>query len=126
MVFLIADVSHAILGADFWSQFSLQVDLRRRRLVDTVTSLSVNAFFDSLPLLLSAFLLRLLALHFRIPLTCCQSIRLSSDLLITIGPLSTLSALSIALRLRDSQSTHEHVVCLQIACRLRRMSSSTC
>ena len=48
-LFLIADVSHAILGADFLSQFSLQVDLRRRRLVDTVTSLSVNAFFSTAP-----------------------------------------------------------------------------
>ena len=48
-LFLIADVSHAILGADFLSQFSLQVDLRHRRLVDTVTSLSVNAFFSTAP-----------------------------------------------------------------------------
>ena len=48
-LFLIADVSHAILGADFWSQFSLQVDLRRRCLVDTVTSLSVNAFVSTAP-----------------------------------------------------------------------------
>ena len=48
-LFLIADVSHTILGADFLSQFSLQVDLRRCRLVDTVTSLSVNAFFSTAP-----------------------------------------------------------------------------
>ena len=48
-LFIVADVSHAILGADFLTNFSLQVDLRHRRLVDTVTSLSVNAFFSAAP-----------------------------------------------------------------------------
>ena len=42
-MFTVADVSHAILGADFLSHFSLQVDLRRRRLQDTVTNLHINA-----------------------------------------------------------------------------------
>ena len=48
-LFIVADVSHAILGADFLTNFSLQVDLRHRRLVDTVTRLSVNAFFSAAP-----------------------------------------------------------------------------
>ena len=46
-LFIVADVSHAIVGADFLTNFSLQVDLRHRLLVDTVTSLSVNAFFSA-------------------------------------------------------------------------------
>ena len=40
-VFLRADVSHAILGIDFLSHFSLHVDLGNRCLLDPVTSLSV-------------------------------------------------------------------------------------
>lgn len=40
-VFTIADVTHAIIGADFVHHFDLMVDLRRKRIQDRVTSLEV-------------------------------------------------------------------------------------
>ena len=46
-VFLVANVQHTILGADFLQHFNLQVDLRRKRLVDTITQLSVDATVKS-------------------------------------------------------------------------------
>ena len=36
--FIIADVSHAIIGSDFLAYYDLLVDLRRRRLVDSLTN----------------------------------------------------------------------------------------
>ena len=48
-IFIVADVSHAILGADFLSHFSLQVDLRRRCLQDTLTNLHIDACFSAAP-----------------------------------------------------------------------------
>ncbi|XP_029652033.1 uncharacterized protein LOC115225229 [Octopus sinensis] len=39
-VFVIADIPHPILGADFLNNFDLLVDVRRRRLVDGSTTLS--------------------------------------------------------------------------------------
>ena len=41
-IFVLADVSCAILGADFLHYYHLQVDVRRRRLVDGLTDLSVH------------------------------------------------------------------------------------
>lgn len=38
--FVIADINHAILGADFLTDFNLTVDLQRRALIDSNTSLS--------------------------------------------------------------------------------------
>lgn len=40
--FLIADVSHPIIGADFLKHFGLLVDLRQKKLVDTDTHLDVQ------------------------------------------------------------------------------------
>lgn len=40
-VFTIADVSRPILGADFLYKYGLVVDLRNKRLIDSITSLSV-------------------------------------------------------------------------------------
>ena len=40
-VFIVADVTHPILGADFLSNFHLLVDIKRRRLLDSITSLHV-------------------------------------------------------------------------------------
>ena len=41
-VFIIADVSTAILGADFLHHFNLQVDMRQHALVDLMTTLQVT------------------------------------------------------------------------------------
>lgn len=41
-VFLVADVHTAILGADFLTKYALLVDLKRQRLLDSTTSLSVQ------------------------------------------------------------------------------------
>ena len=41
-IFVIADVKVAILGADFFSHFGLLVDLKRRKLWDGLTHLSVS------------------------------------------------------------------------------------
>lgn len=41
--FILAAVNRPIIGADFLSKFGLLVDLKNRRLVDTQTSLTVNA-----------------------------------------------------------------------------------
>lgn len=43
-LFLVAAVDRAILGADFLQHFRLTVDVARKRLVDTSTNLSVQAF----------------------------------------------------------------------------------
>lgn len=40
-IFLVANVSHAILGADFLSHFGLLVDMARKRILDATTGLSV-------------------------------------------------------------------------------------
>ena len=40
-IFIIADVRHAILGADFLHHFGLSVDVRQSRLTDTLTHLQV-------------------------------------------------------------------------------------
>ena len=45
-IFVVADVSCAILGIDFLSHFRLQVDIAARRITDTSTSLSVNGIID--------------------------------------------------------------------------------
>ena len=44
-LFTVADVSHAILGADFLHHFGLQVDISRKKLVDSLTGLHINACF---------------------------------------------------------------------------------
>ena len=41
-VFLIADVKHPILGADFLHNFNLLVDIPKGRLIDSITHLQVN------------------------------------------------------------------------------------
>ena len=41
-IFTIADVNHAIIGADFLRHFNLLVDLRNRSLIDAVTNFRVN------------------------------------------------------------------------------------
>ena len=48
-LFVIADVSHPILGADFLHHFDLQVDLRNRTLVDRDTQLSVVGDASTVP-----------------------------------------------------------------------------
>ena len=50
-VFLIADVKHPILGADFLHHFNLLVDMTNGRLVDSVTHLQANGVLNqgSLP-----------------------------------------------------------------------------
>lgn len=40
-IFVIADVQTPIIGADFLSHYAINVDVRRRQLIDTTTSLSV-------------------------------------------------------------------------------------
>ena len=41
-IFVVADVTNAILGADFLQHFSLMVDMGKRRLIDSVTNLTVQ------------------------------------------------------------------------------------
>ena len=41
--FILATVNRPIIGADFLSKFGLLVDLKRKRLVDSATQLSINA-----------------------------------------------------------------------------------
>lgn len=41
--FLVADVSKPIIGADFLLKYGLLVDLKRKKLIDTTTTLEVNA-----------------------------------------------------------------------------------
>ena len=38
-IFMIADVSHAILGADFLSHFGLTIDIKNKTLIDSTTNL---------------------------------------------------------------------------------------
>ena len=57
-VFVIADVTHAILGADFLENHHLVVDMRHRRLVDAVTSLRVQGVLSSKPSLSPSLLPR--------------------------------------------------------------------
>lgn len=40
--FIIADVSHAIIGIDFLTHFNLIVDVRRKRLIDASTNISTT------------------------------------------------------------------------------------
>lgn len=42
--FVVADVKTSILGADFLRHFKLLVDLHKKKLIDNVTELSVDAF----------------------------------------------------------------------------------
>ena len=48
-IFVIADVQKPILGADFLQHFSLFVDLRRKRLVDSTTQLSIQGILTHEP-----------------------------------------------------------------------------
>ena len=48
-IFLIADVSHPLLGADFLSAHDLLVDTKRGRLIDHQTGLSSPGSFSSVP-----------------------------------------------------------------------------
>ena len=48
-VFMIANVRNPILGADFLKHYGLVVDMRRRRLLDTRTQLSVQGVISSSP-----------------------------------------------------------------------------
>lgn len=47
--FTIADVSKPIIGIDFLSFYGLLVDCKKQRLIDGITSLSVNALSSELP-----------------------------------------------------------------------------
>ncbi|XP_029643461.1 uncharacterized protein LOC115217882 [Octopus sinensis] len=53
--FVIADLPHTILGADFLHHYSLMVDVRRQRLVDTTTSLSTPACESTAAILSPSF-----------------------------------------------------------------------
>lgn len=44
--FVIADVKQAIIGADFLEHFDLLVDLKRKRLIDSITKLNVNCIYQ--------------------------------------------------------------------------------
>ena len=46
-IFVIADVNQPILGADFLNNFALLVDIKRCRLIDSTTSLSIPGFYSS-------------------------------------------------------------------------------
>ena len=49
-IFVIADVNQPILGADFLDHFALLVDIKRCRLIDSTTSLSIPGFCSSTPM----------------------------------------------------------------------------
>lgn len=44
--FIIADVRQAIIGADFLSHYDLLVDMKRKRLIDSITKLNVNCIYQ--------------------------------------------------------------------------------
>ena len=46
-IFIVADVKHAILGADYLHYFGLSVDVRKLLLTDTQTQLQVNGMFTT-------------------------------------------------------------------------------
>ena len=46
-VFIVANVRKPILGADFLKHYGLVVDMRRRRLLDTITQLSIQGVISS-------------------------------------------------------------------------------
>lgn len=46
--FLLADVTKPIIGADFLRHFDLTVDLKRKKLIDNVTSLQINCIVDKI------------------------------------------------------------------------------
>ena len=48
-IFLVADVSHPLLGADFLSAHDLLVDTKRGRLIDNQTGVSSSGFFSPVP-----------------------------------------------------------------------------
>ena len=48
-IFTIADLTHAILGADFLRHFNLLVDLRNRSLIDAETHLRVSGITSPIP-----------------------------------------------------------------------------
>jgi cleavage and polyadenylation specificity factor subunit 1 len=50
-LFTLADVNHAIIGADFLRHFNLLVDLRNRSLIDAVTHLRIHGITSTLPVL---------------------------------------------------------------------------
>ena len=50
-IFTLADVNHAIIGADFFRHFNLLVDLRNRSLIDAVIHLHINGITSPLPAL---------------------------------------------------------------------------
>lgn len=45
--FVLAQVNRPIIGADFLSRFGLSVELKRKKLIDTTTSLYINAYTTS-------------------------------------------------------------------------------
>ena len=45
-IFILAEIPMPILGADFLAHFSIQVDVRNRLLIDTTTSLCVQALLS--------------------------------------------------------------------------------
>ena len=49
-IFIVAGVSQPILGADFLNHFALLVDIKRCRLVDSSTSLSIPGCYSSNPM----------------------------------------------------------------------------
>ena len=50
-LFTLADVNHAIIGADFLRHYNLLVDLRNRSFIDAVTHLHINGITSPLPAL---------------------------------------------------------------------------
>ena len=42
LIFIVADVSHPILGADFLSHFGLTVDIKNKTLIDSTTNLTTD------------------------------------------------------------------------------------
>ncbi|XP_064462642.1 uncharacterized protein K02A2.6-like [Ornithodoros turicata] len=54
-IFLVADVSQPIIGADFLTYFHVLVDMRRRKLIDSSTSLTISGIRSSFPSLQIAF-----------------------------------------------------------------------
>lgn len=47
--FIIADVSQPILGADFIKQYSLQIDLKNKRIIDPLTKFNTNCSIAQVP-----------------------------------------------------------------------------
>ena len=120
-IFIIANVRHAILGADFLHHFGLSVDVRQSRLTDTLTHLQVLGIST-----------RTVSDGLTLPCLDLQDpyAAVLAEFPNLLYPRATESHASMTSRItyepQDRQSLHVPVVCLRIISELRNRNSTTC